>query len=89
MKNSKNLIAVASSGDKAWLCLLHKILPVSELIETLNGDTGTSQTYGDFMNSVQAESAQVKAVDRGGLLALVARHFMLNLAAELLRDLCE
>ncbi len=36
----------------------------------LTGDTSTSQTYGDFMNSVQAESAQVKAVDRGDVLVV-------------------
>ena len=36
----------------------------------LTGDTSTSQTHGDFMNSVQAESAQVKAVDRGDVLVV-------------------
>jgi beta-lactamase superfamily II metal-dependent hydrolase len=31
----------------------------------LNGDTSTSQTYGDFMTRVNAEGAEVKVVRRG------------------------
>lgn len=36
----------------------------------LNGDTSTSLTYGDFMNVVQAENAQVMTVDRGDVLVV-------------------